>query len=85
MMAKTMRDITKQYMKLIKAAGLQDKKKKSIIPEDNMVQAKFYLEQHEYNYKQAIESFKKDLKGEIQVYEHNKHLKKYFKKKEKKD
>ena len=76
MMAKTMRDITKRYKKVIQQAGLQDKKSNQ--PDDFSFQAKFYLEQHEYNYKKAIESFKADLKREIEVYNENKYLAKYL-------
>ena len=83
MMAKTMADIQKEYKNVIKDAGIKQKKSKA--PEDYSIQAKFYLEQYEYNYKNATAAFKKDLKQEIQTHINNKHLKIYFKKKEKKE
>ena len=38
----------------------------------------FYLEQYEYNYKNAVEAFKEDLKREIQIYQDSKFVKKYL-------
>uniref|UniRef100_A0A7S3INQ5 Uncharacterized protein n=1 Tax=Strombidium inclinatum TaxID=197538 RepID=A0A7S3INQ5_9SPIT len=64
MLSTTMRNIDRQYKK--------DPKRRKHYPKDMATQnnflseAKFYLEQHNYDYQQAVEQFKSDLLYQLQ-------------------